>query len=954
MLARVTRNKIGLSEYLESGKRKDSEFLRNEKDKVVSIYGNLDIFKSCEHFLNTHKNYSNNYLHITLSFNKDDIAMLDNLETDKKQHLLQNLVQDYITHYTSGYDIDNEVIAYAEMHSPIIKFEHDKERLPHIHLGIMLYNPQTDKKLKQHFFNQYIDETFKSYTNEKYNLTQPRDYARQRNKNTQILLNRKALIEQTKNIHTKQELLDFLTQNNYQFREIKTKNNHYFKIINPNGKDINLRGKGFENLDFTQKEALPYTNKSFFEKEQILKSFYEKRKMAMLPRRQPKKATKKSQEVQENSLQSYQQKIAFNIYQTRLHTNLSTFFIDTTHKSKIRFISNAKHIEVHDCGDKIIGKHTSNIQEQVALMLDIAIAKEWNLSTLKISGTKEFKEECERQIAYKLQAKYEAPQRKQTRPKSPLDSLLQTEQDKKVINSTNLDVLKRELNAQSVLDYAIKHYKLNTHNYRLTEDNKINNIQNRQKPKNIIDFFCHELNIQANVAINICNNLYKQQLDIKTTDIAKTQETPKQQDWRERFKRMQQQLQGESVKLDMNISICDDNTNYATSGWRVKHVDSLESLAYVVKTHRYSNATFKDDYRKGENVNGFHNLLIFDIDNDENMPYFSIQQAVKHFKDIGIKTLIIPSKNHQKEKGDKKAVDRFRIIIPTQTPLSLLDSKTFREFQYLSTRALKIEQFVDTKALSDKARYYDKSLLGATPHVIQGERIMNIKNLEAQAIINVREREAKKQQEQEKIATIQSNPNAFKNMPLLDQTKSLSYLSENGFKAIINTPITTLIRNYEVIKNEYNDGYDMIKTAHAKYAVIKDSNLIHDFKSGETYNTYTYLSKVIGSNNANTIAREFENLSGEKVLETNIALVRESIAIALKTAKNDKDLEMSLKKYFGVDYVKFHYGNAEPHLRIADRTITQENLDFLQIIKKMKENREKELQQSKKTKGMER
>ena len=111
----------------------------------MSIYGNLDIFKSCEHFLNTHKNYSNNYLHITLSFNKDDIAMLDNLETDKKQHLLQNLVQDYITHYTSGYDIDNEVIAYAEMHSPIIKFEHDKERLPHIHLGIMLYNPQTDK-----------------------------------------------------------------------------------------------------------------------------------------------------------------------------------------------------------------------------------------------------------------------------------------------------------------------------------------------------------------------------------------------------------------------------------------------------------------------------------------------------------------------------------------------------------------------------------------------------------------------------------------------------------------------------------------------------------------------------------------------------------------------------------------------------------------------------------------
>ncbi|TLE05657.1 hypothetical protein LS77_002595 [Helicobacter bilis] len=149
----------------------------------------------------------------------------------------------------------------------------------------------------------------------------------------------------------------------------------------------------------------------------------------------------------------------------------------------------------------------------------------------------------------------------------------------------------------------------------------------------------------------------------------------------------------------------------------------------------------------------------------------------------------------------------------------------------------------------------------------------------------------------------------------------------------------------------------MIKTEKAKYAIIKDSNLVHDFKSGETYNPYTYVSKIISSNNANKIAREFENLSGEKVLETNISLIHEQLNIALKHAKNDKELENSLKQSFKVEYVKFSYGSKEPYLIIADRKITQENLDFLAIIKKLKENREKEAQQIKtqqNKKGLER
>ncbi|MCI7410240.1 hypothetical protein [Helicobacter bilis] len=337
------------------------------------------------------------------------------------------------------------------------------------------------------------------------------------------------------------------------------------------------------------------------------------------------------------------------------------------------------------------------------------------------------------------------------------------------------------------------------------------------------------------------------------------------------------------MKLNIDISICNDTTQYATSNWEIRHIDSLRALAVVVKTNRYSNAIFKDNYRKGENVKGFHKLLIFDIDNEENMPYLSIQDAKKLLENKNIQPLIIPSKNHQKIKGDKKAVDRFRIIIPTQTPLNLLYSKTFREFQALISKQLGPNSFVDTKALSDRARYYDMSPISVPPYIIDKGDIIDIREFEKKAILNIQEKEETKLQELEKIKAIKQNPNVFKNMPLLDQTQSLSYLSENGFNAILNTPITALIRHYETIKSEYNDGYDMIKTEKAKYAIIKDSNLVHDFKSGETYNPYTYVSKIISSNNANKIAREFENLSGEKVLETKYISYTRAAKYRIKT-----------------------------------------------------------------------
>ena len=121
----------------------------------------------------------------------------------------------------------------------------------------------------------------------------------------------------------------------------------------------------------------------------------------------------------------------------------------------------------------------------------------------------------------------------------------------------------------------------------------------------------------------------------------------------------------------------------------------------MIKINHYLKATFRDNYRKGSNANGFHNLLIFDIDNELNMPYLSLDDDIKHFNKLNLGALITPSKSHRVHKGDKGAVDRLRIITPTQTSLFSLEAATFRELQNLSIKFLEIESFIDAKSLND-------------------------------------------------------------------------------------------------------------------------------------------------------------------------------------------------------------------------------------------------------------
>ena len=59
------------------------------------------------------------------------------------------------------------------------------------------------------------------------------------------------------------------------------------------------------------------------------------------------------------------------------------------------------------------------------------------------------------------------------------------------------------------LEYAKENFKLDISNFIITEDNKIDNLKNKQKPKNVIDFLQRELNLSTKEAIGVCVGIYE-------------------------------------------------------------------------------------------------------------------------------------------------------------------------------------------------------------------------------------------------------------------------------------------------------------------------------------------------------------------------------------------------------------------------------------------------------------
>ena len=1041
MLARISRGSSGLSEYLRTGRRADWVADRQEKDKVIPLYGDLDIFEKTENYLYNNKNYKNNYTHITVSFSENDMKKLEDLPEDRRNNLMSEIVRDYIKHHTSGYDIDEEVVAYAEAHYPKMKYnEKGKKRYLHIHIGIAHYNPLTDTQLRTTFANNsYIDNVMQTYINKKYDFTIPRLVERgDREPTSEIGLTRKELKKELAEIKSHGELMEWFRVNNIQYKEVVTKSNHYYKIVNSKGKDINLRGKGFEHLQklTIDKDFKFPEDRNLQDLENILGSYYEKR-IAIIDERRSKESKKQIRDIykekyndKEDAISmSFQQKIFYKHYKHIIDNKLKGYYVDIKNEKEVKFINRKKNIEVVDKGDKIVSvKGRDNLQERVRLMLDIAEAKGWNLATVHINGGEAFRREAKRQIAERLQQKNlistEAvatnikEQAEKQRPKNPVEYQAKQEADRRVQQEADskidIKLLKSALKAEAVLEYAKERYGIDAADYEIVDGNKINNKTNRQKPKNVIDFLQKEVGLTTKEAIAQCQELlHRQPLPVdaaerppiklkptkrianarvyKPTNRANRRRSSQtRHDMRtlssidllhHKVKRdrsvlsanerhsLRQEADGSQrvqptddraietpirersggLKMPLNISICQDQGQAAVRQWQQVEVKTYSELATLMQKYPYSTAKFKDGYRKGENVEGFGNLLIFDIDNDKYDKPLQLQEAKKLLERHGISAMIMPSQSHNKpkkvagehqKKHSKPVVEeyhtaeRFRVMIPTNKSFSSIDLEHYREFMETAAKALGLSEYTDPKALRDIARFYYKSPIEAAPVIVQGSRVMQIDKIEQVAIGRVEKRRAEKEAERQRIEQIRAEIKQHRAAPKQGQSEALSYAN---VEAIIDAPIMPIIQAMEQ-GEPYKDGsYQMIRTSNAKYSIVED-NVAHDFKSDKTYNPLTYLQEHLGTDNVNTIARELSKITGEDYMEVNIDAVKRAVEKARESATNDKSFEESIKGHFEVKFCKL----GSDKITIADQEISLGNLGIekRELIDSFKQNRE--------------
>ncbi len=395
------------------------------------------------------------------------------------------------------------------------------------------------------------------------------------------------------------------------------------------------------------------------------------------------------------------------------------------------------------------------------------------------------------------------------------------------------------------------------------------------------------------------------------------------------------------VKTMVKLSICKDNNINALNNWETVEITNYSQLASYMKQYPYSNANFENGYRNSNNATSFNNLLIFDIDNDKDKPQLSIEGAKELLESHNISAMILPSKSHNISKNGHIS-ERFRIVIPTNKATSLTDKESYREFQRLIAKTLKLENFVDTKALNDKSRFYYTSPKEAAHIVIKSNKLMIIDNFEKVAIKNIETKNNLKQQESKKIDYIKNNLEKYTTAGKVNtDTNSLTFANVDK---LLNFDIKNLINHFEKESEFYKEGsYSMIKTATSKYSII-ENNVAFDFKSDKAFNSLTYLKNKLGTTNLNKVAREMQKLTGEKFLEINTPAIKKILETSKKFSSEVKGFEDLIKLNFNVKFCKLD----DKNLKIADVEIPLKDLGTSkeEILKQLQENHNKYLQEN--------
>lgn len=980
MLVRVKSGKKGLVNYLKYGVRYDSELLRKDKDNTIALYGDINMLEKCEEYCNKNKQWKKNYEHITISFSKEEMKKFSELNENEYTQKLKDITLEYIKHRTSGYDLDNEVVAYGEVHEPKIKInEKGKDRLTHIHIGISYLNILSDTQIKTNFYkNSYISETFNSYICKKYDLEMPvknKDKRKERLEENNIIniksewsILREKIINDCKNIYTENELIIYLNSLGYKWEKRKNK----YTILPANMKAINLRGdKDFPTIEniinnrLNTSDFIESIRNQEMEKLQDTLTSYYKSRVELIDSRRSKETKEKIRDIYSENVKdenvnylenlSFQQKIFYKHYGYLIEEKLKGFYIDTKDETKVKIVNKSKDINIVDNGDKICSFSSgTNLQEEIKLMLDIALAKGWKASAINVNGNDEFKAEANHQLLELIKKEQEkeelrkelrktvllnAYERPVTELQSEYRNIKEVDIKEKINDDISAQKIKDNLRAKTVLNYAIERYKLDENNYEITNDNKIKNLNNKQKPKNVIDFLQKECNLTTKQAIEECKYLLQNQ----------------------RLK-IENKVREELNTMPLKISICKDTNQNALSKWETVELNNYTELSSLLKQYPYSASIFDKNYRNGDNANSFGNVLIFDIDNDKYTSNLSIKEAQKILEQHNISAMILTTRSHNKdkkvsEKLQKKAgitpfeeyhnAERYRIIIPTNKAINIQSKEEYREFQSIAAKALKIDEYIDKSALNDRARLYYPAPASAIPIIIKSKIVLNIDELQDKAIENIKyQKEIKAEQDKKLIEVKEKIQELNKEQYSNYNSNNLSYADT---PKIMNLNISDLIKNHEKECEEYEEGkYKMIKTPSGKYSLM-ENNVAYDFRNDIAYNNITYLQKIYQTTNLNKIAKELEKRFNDNFTKVNYSLVKESIEKSLQSATNDRTLEEKIKEDLNVKFCKIE----STFITIADNKINLSsiNLERKNIIEKLIKNREiikqKQLQEEK-------
>jgi hypothetical protein len=601
-LIRITHNSSGIEEYLEQGQKLGRKEHRNQIDKRVHLAGDLDLFSQTINHTRKTKKWKHHYWHITNSLSVEDNEIANETLIKINEEMLQ---------YYFPLDYQ-DLIYHAEAHRPKIQHIQDKktlelkQRLIHFHTAIAKYNPLTGNQMRMIPYSHEADKAFQQYLNQKFGTTTPmprivpkdstpvtkKDFISSIDgeypvdKQTQTTTLRNIFSKLINNASSLDDAKKMLADQEYvkNIRWVETKKYKYFKVETIFDKNINCRGKGFEEL-----EKLYYTpngllerikNKQYKEKvisgelpPEPIKSIEENKVIwkkhqdwwiEQLEQRIPtKKIIKRKSKFKkivkkfENYYEKYsrQQRIYFVLYKNEIEERIIHGYKIWEDNNTKYLVNPEEDIKIYDQYDQITVAYDNDDpikrKEAVRLALAIAVAKGWNLDDIEATGSFEFVSEVKQQISQlksnekktklldddRLKNVSFSPDEKKRPPKKHniekshvknihpqknkvkrLNYISQVTDDlnerkQQQLSKEQIKEIKQNLNPKTVIDYAKTNYKLLADNFFITDDNKINDIRTKAKPKSLVDFLTKICNIPFSESMTILDGLYQKQLD---------------------------------------------------------------------------------------------------------------------------------------------------------------------------------------------------------------------------------------------------------------------------------------------------------------------------------------------------------------------------------------------------------------------------------------------------------